>query len=78
MFHRVEEIEEIPASKFFPRARRLISYKGALRFTAEQEAEKGKQSHAGTKTYDEAPKRFDKIEQNTEAFNLNIIEGAKG
>lgn len=39
VFHRVDEIEEVPASSFFPKAKRLVAYKGAVRLAAETEAD---------------------------------------
>lgn len=99
VFHRIDDIEEIPADSFFPKVRRLISYKGAVRLTAERVAEENKNKpeirettkewqarrKAGTPTGSQSEstpgridKHYTKIEQNTEIFELGLIEAAKG
>jgi hypothetical protein len=50
VFFRVEEIEELPAHKFFPRARRLVAYKGAFRMRVEEEQEKKREGRTEKKT----------------------------
>lgn len=101
-FHRVDDIEELPASQFFPRARRLISYKGAVRFTAEQEAEKSENKPKMTETTKDWQARrnrnksasgpeqngesesvkvdhhYEKIEHNSEIWELGLIESGTG
>lgn len=72
-FHRVDDFEDISSRRFFLFVDRLLSYKGALRFTAEQEAEESKKSATGRER-SSAPVEYSKIEQNQEAFRLGIIE----
>lgn len=76
VFHRVDDIEELPANQFFPRARRLMSYKGALRTTAEIEHEKSKKSPAGRERTVE--KTYDSPKKNVEANRLGLFETGTG
>lgn len=76
-FHRVDDIREMPARKFFLFANRCIAYKGALRYTAEKESEDSKTTATGRQR-SEAPKVHKKIEHNHEAFNLGLIESSSG
>lgn len=46
----MDEIEELPAHKFFPRARRLQAYKGAFRLRVEEEQEKQKEQRSAPRT----------------------------
>lgn len=75
-FHRVDEIEEIPASWFFPRARRLVAYKGALRLTAEKESEESKKSPTGRERA--VDRHYSSPEHNTEANVLGLFEKGTG
>lgn len=53
--HRVHRMEDLDSDILFPLARRLVAYKGAVRFKAEEEAEKRdkeKNRHSEKKTKD--------------------------
>lgn len=74
-FHRVEDVEKLDASVFFPLARRLISYRGALRQTAENESNK----NSGSGGVDSSATQYHKDPSaNTEAHAAGIFEAAKG
>lgn len=71
-FHHVDDIYETTAQWSIPKMRRLHSYKGALRFSLEQEAEKRNPSRgSGAVVYDD-PKK------NQEAQIGGIFEAGVG
>lgn len=76
VFHRVEDVREIPASKFFPRVRRLVAYKGALRMTAEEEAEKKDKSPAGRER--KVERTYRDVKHNPEISALGLFESGTG
>lgn len=76
-FHGVTDPREHSAQWILPKIRRLLSYKGAVRFKLEEIAEKrkdtpeGRAAASGGKVYND-PKR------NTEAMQLGIFETGSG
>jgi len=76
VFHRVDEIEDVPADKFFPRVRRLVAYKGALRMTAEDEADKKDKSPTGRERKVEHVYRD--VKHNPEISALGLFESGTG
>lgn len=76
VFHRVDNIEELSADQFFPRVRRLVAYKGALRMTAEEEAEKKDKSPAGRERKVEHTYRD--VKHNPEISALGLFESGTG
>lgn len=45
VFHRVDDIDNMPSRQFFPLAERLVAYKGVLRARVEAEMEKQQKTH---------------------------------
>lgn len=77
-FHRVDRIEEASCQFVIPKVKRLISYKGALRATAEREQEEG----STVKSVDGTTKQVDKVysdpSHNLEAMQLGLFESGTG
>lgn len=50
MFHRIDgdDVEDMPAERFFSYADRLIAYKGVIRMRAEEESEKSSPRNSPT------------------------------
>lgn len=76
VFHRVDDIEEMSADEFFPRVRRLVAYKGALRMTAEEEAEKKDKSPAGRDR--KVDRQYRDVKHNPEINALGLFESGTG
>lgn len=75
--HGIHDIEEVTADYFFPRARRLVSYKGAVRFAAEEAAEKSKKSPTGRERSGEV-QHYKDVHTNPEITNLGLFEAGSG
>lgn len=77
VFHRVDNIEEqLTADQFFPRVRRLVAYQGALRMTAEEEAEKKDKSPAGRER--KVDRVYRDVKHNPEISALGLFESGTG
>lgn len=78
--HRIDNIEELSADVFFPRVRRLIAYKGALRFTAEEESEKNNKTSTGRERAVPASEvqHYKSPAHNPEAMALGLFESGTG
>lgn len=77
VFHRVDDIEkQLTAGQFFPRVRRIVAYKGALRMKAEEEQEKKNKSPTGReRTVD---RHYKDVKHNPEISALGLFESGTG
>lgn len=76
-FHGVTNYKEHTAQWLLPKIRRLMAYKGSVRFTLEQEAEKRKDTPEG-RAQASGGKVYQDPKKNTEAMQLGIFETAGG
>lgn len=77
-FHGVRDPLDYSAQWILPKARRLYSYKGAVRFRLEKENEENRGGQSVGRVESSGVRRYKDPSENTEAFAANIFETGTG